>query len=120
MRFVADESFPGPSLRMLRAKGHEILAAQPGAADEEVLAFANTHQALLLTMDRDFGQLVFSRKLKALGVVLFRDTYEHPEQAAYLLEQCIEKANIRLEGMFTVIGVRYVRQRSLDREGWAG
>lgn len=54
-------------------------------------------------MDRDFGQLIFSRRMPAVGVVLFRDTYDHAEQAAQLLEQCLQQPNIRLLGMFTVL-----------------
>ena len=47
----------------------------PGVADEEVAALCAEHQRILLTFDKDFGELIFRHGLPAgAGVVLFRIT----------------------------------------------
>jgi predicted nuclease of predicted toxin-antitoxin system len=75
MNFVADESVDQPIVDHLRKGGHHILAvmeASPGLTDDEVLRMANSNAMLLLTADKDFGELVFRGRLIAHGVVLIR------------------------------------------------
>jgi hypothetical protein len=76
MKLLADENFPGPVVRALRASGHDVLWAreeQPGAEDEAVLRRAMKDQRILLTFDKDFGELAFRWGLPApCGVLLFR------------------------------------------------
>jgi hypothetical protein len=76
MRFVADENFPRPALEALRNAGWEIFSVAeecPGIADEEVAGLYSEGQRILLTFDKDFGELIFRRGLSAgSGVVLFR------------------------------------------------
>jgi len=76
MRFLADENFPGDAVDALRAAGHDIVwvaVVAPGASDRDVLARAAAERRVLLTLDTDFGELVFRAGLPAeSGVVLFR------------------------------------------------
>ena len=76
MRFLADENFPGPVVRALRSLGHDVTYAKDtmkGAGDREVLATAQASHLVLLTFDKDFGQLAFGSGLPAqCGVILFR------------------------------------------------
>ena len=61
MKLVADESVDFPIIEALRTAGHDVLAVielAPGINDETVLELANQRQALLLTADKDFGELV--------------------------------------------------------------
>lgn len=63
MRFLADESCDFAVVRALRAAGHDVRAvaeAMPGGDDEDVIALAARDHRLLLTEDKDFGQLVFA------------------------------------------------------------
>ena len=72
---VADESVPLPVILKLRDEGHNILSiaeTTPGVPDEAVLERANQEQALLLTEDKDFGELVFRDHRAHHGVVLAR------------------------------------------------
>src|SRR3954470_4354582 len=86
MTFLADENFPRPALQALRNAGWEIFSVAeecPGISDEEVAALCSESQRVLLTFDKDFGELVFRRGLSAgSGVVLFRLIAESPEEAA--------------------------------------
>ena len=62
MKLVADESVDAQIVEGLRTSGHEVIyfaELAPGTEDRDVLAVANGSQALLLTADKDFGELVF-------------------------------------------------------------
>ena len=62
MKIVADESVDWPIVERLRRDGHEVIAILetcPGAPDARVLEIANASEAILLTADHDFGELVF-------------------------------------------------------------
>jgi predicted nuclease of predicted toxin-antitoxin system len=75
VKLVADESVEGPTVYALRAAGHEVLfiaEASPGIEDSAVLAIARREQALLLTADKDFGELVFRNREPHCGVLLIR------------------------------------------------
>lgn len=73
MNLVADESIDGPIVERLRASGFEVVAVadvSPGLGDDEVLSLANDRQAVLLTGDKDFGDLVFRLGRVSAGVIL--------------------------------------------------
>ena len=76
MRLLADENFPGPVVGALRSQGHDVvwvMEVMRGAADRDVLRNAQIEQRVLLTCDKDFGELAFGVGLPAeCGVVLFR------------------------------------------------
>ena len=62
MRFLADENFPGLAVSELRKRGHDVswvLTDSPGISDQEVLGRAKDENRILLTFDKDFGELVF-------------------------------------------------------------
>jgi predicted nuclease of predicted toxin-antitoxin system len=72
---VADESIDRAIVEGLRSMGIEvqfILEVARGDSDEQVLRRAQSHRALLLTADKDFGELVYHRGHSHFGVVLLR------------------------------------------------
>ena len=63
MRLLANENFPGPAVDALRAAGHDVLWARldmPGADDPTILGRAQHEQRIVLTFDKDFGDLAFT------------------------------------------------------------
>jgi predicted nuclease of predicted toxin-antitoxin system len=75
MRFLADESCDAALLRAMRGAGHDVTSASDtmrGATDQSVLEEALREQRLLMTEDKDFGELVFARGATGFGVVLLR------------------------------------------------
>ena len=76
MRFLANENFPGDAVRAIEANGHDIVwirTAASGSADQEILAWAARESRVLLTFDKDFGELAWHVGLPATsGIVLFR------------------------------------------------
>lgn len=117
MRFLADENFPLDSVRRLRAEGHDVLAVAeslPGRRDEAVLSLAAREGRILLTFDRDYGELIYRRELPApLGVVYLRFVPQGSEQPAEIVLGLEEIADLRLAGRYTVVDPPKVRQRPL-------
>jgi hypothetical protein len=119
MRFLADENFPRPALEVLGKAGWDIFSIAkecPGVSDEEVAALCTDQQRVLLTFDKDFGELVFRRGLSAgSGIVLFRITLDFPEEAAELFLALVD-SNPDLSGFFYVVTRDRIRVRPL-RQG---
>ena len=84
MRFLANENFPGPVVQALRERGDDVAWVADdmrAARDEEVLARAQAEGRIVVTFDKDFGELAFKAGLPAsCGVVLFRLTGSGPNQ----------------------------------------
>ena len=75
MRFLADESCDAGVVESLRNVGHDIVDVRelsPGADDPFVVGLALKQQRILLTEDKDFGQLVFAGGHENPGVILIR------------------------------------------------
>jgi predicted nuclease of predicted toxin-antitoxin system len=76
MRFLADENFPRRVAESLAALDYDVTSIselRPGASDIEVLSICMADSRTLLTLDKDFGELAWRRRLPATcGVVLFR------------------------------------------------
>ena len=84
-RLLADQNVPGAVVAALRQQGHDVawvLEDAPGSPDPEVLLRAQRDDRVLVTFDKDFGELAFHRGLAAsVGIVLFRITLTSPEHA---------------------------------------
>jgi predicted nuclease of predicted toxin-antitoxin system len=68
MLFLADEDFPGIAVHWLRQAGPDVLWARtdlPGKADAVLLATAQAESRVILTCDKDFGELAFHAGLPA-------------------------------------------------------
>lgn len=76
MRFLLDESTDARLTAHLRALGHDatLVAAAygPGLPAPVVLELAQRSQRILVTDDRDFGELVFRRRYPHAGVIYLR------------------------------------------------
>ena len=75
MNLVVDESVDNLIVDALRRDGHKVLSISefsPSVDDDTVLDLANQHDALLITEDKDFGELVFRNGRIHTGVVLIR------------------------------------------------
>src|SRR5512145_2625810 len=116
MRFLADENFPRAAVEALRNAGHDtawVGTDAPGATDEQVLERAHGEQRILLTFDKDFGELVLKRGLAASnGVVLFRLPPGRPGEVASRVVSTLA-ARDDWAGSFSVVEPERVRMRAL-------
>jgi len=118
MKFLADENVDKPIVERLRDDGHTVLYVlemEPSISDDEVIRRANQESALLLTEDKDFGELVFRNRRIIYGVVLIRMAGLSPQRKAKGVVITIQEHADELEQNFTVItpgAVRIRKQRS--------
>lgn len=89
LRILANENVPGDTVEAMRREGHDVAwirADAPGSSDEVVLARAQAEDRILMTFDKDFGELAFRRGLPASsGVILFRVETQGSAQATALV-----------------------------------
>jgi predicted nuclease of predicted toxin-antitoxin system len=116
MRFLADENFPRAAVKALEAGGHDVLwikAVDPGAADTDVLARAVADGRILLTFDKDFGELAASSvPAPACGIVLLRIPVPKSEGAGQRLARLIQARSDWVRH-FSVIEPGRIRMRRL-------
>jgi predicted nuclease of predicted toxin-antitoxin system len=101
----------------LRQAGHEVATVAPadaGASHEAVLERALRERRILLTADKDFGEIAVGRAGASPGVVLFRGLVADPAGAAGRLLKVIEEHDESLHGLQTVITPGRARVRRLD------
>ncbi len=113
MFFVADENIDGPIVEMLR-EDHTVLyiaEEQAGIADDGVLALCEENSALLITADKDFGDLVFRQKKVHAGVILLRLEGLSSQQKAALVRTTISRHLEEMKNRFTVITKNTIRIR---------
>ena len=86
MRILANENFPALAITALRSRGHDVVWIRtdaPGSKDRAILERAETENRVLVTFDKDFGELAFRLKLPmSTGVILFRITTPSPISVA--------------------------------------
>ena len=115
MNFVADEGVDRPIVESLRDDGHAvwyIAEMSPSISDEEVLQLANDQQAILVTFDKDFGELVFRQNQAAQGIVLLRLHGLSPQEKATLFLTVVHEHALELRHSFTVVTPMKIRIRS--------
>ena len=114
MNLLADESVDRPVVERLRQDSHDVVYVAepaPSITDEEVLREANARSAVLVTADKDFGELVFRQGLVHSGVVLLRLAgLANATKAEIVAEVCRVRA-AELIGSFSVISPGQVRIR---------
>lgn len=119
MRWLADECVAAPLVASLRAQGHDVLyiaETGPGLSDTDVIALALGEKRLLLTEDKDFGDLVFRRERTVPGVVLMRIGSEISVLKTARLAAAVERYGEGLLGRYTVIEEGRFRSRPLRNE----
>ena len=94
MRILADENFSRDAVIALRERGHDVAWVRsdaPGSSDTEVIARAQAESRVLVTFDKDFGELAFRSRLPASsGIILFRISMSSPTNVARVAVAVLE------------------------------
>jgi predicted nuclease of predicted toxin-antitoxin system len=116
MRILANENFPRDAVEALRGAGHDVAWVRtdaPGSSDTEVLVRAQAEGRLLVTFDKDFGELAFRSGLSsASGVILFRALAPSPTVLARLAVRALS-SRTDWAGHFSVIENDRIRMTPL-------
>ena len=112
MRFLVDEC-TGPAVaQWLVRQHHDVFSVFDeirGADDREIIRIANEQNRILITNDKDFGELVFREKKPHKGVILLRLEDERAANKIDVLEHLLEKYENSLSGHFSVVTETTVR-----------
>ena len=109
MNIVADENLHDATVQLLRSARHDVLSISetaPQIDDADVLALAVRESRVLITQDKDFGALIYRRRLPPPpGLVLFRLAGIEADGVPYFMLGCIATLTALTEwrGNFTVI-----------------
>jgi predicted nuclease of predicted toxin-antitoxin system len=116
MRFLANENVTGTVIRELRQRGHDVLSVKESMRSEQddvILARAHAEQRIVITHDKDFGELAFRTQLPAsCGVVLFRLSGSDRDIDNRRVLEAIE-SRVDWAGHFSVVTADRIRMRPL-------
>ncbi|HEX5026775.1 MAG TPA: DUF5615 family PIN-like protein [Agriterribacter sp.] len=107
--------FPYKRIHYLRAKGYDVLSIgmdNPSILDAEIMTIAINEERIILTFDRDYGELIFRHNYKPeKGIIYLRLEAYEPEQPGRIIEEIITNQAINLNQALTVIDKNGMPQR---------
>jgi predicted nuclease of predicted toxin-antitoxin system len=120
MQLLVDENMPGTVIVELRNRGHDVLSVKEsmrGAEDPAILARAQAESRVVVTQDKDFGELAFRSGLPATcGVILLRLASDDPDADNRRIVAAIE-SRTDWSGAFAVVTEERIRVRPLPSVG---
>jgi predicted nuclease of predicted toxin-antitoxin system len=118
MRLLANENIPAQTIAALQHPGHDVAWVRteaPGSRDEDVLARALSEERILITFDKDFGELAFRAHLPpATGIVLLRISAPSPDAMSLAIVSALSRRTDWV-GHFSVIEDDRVRMTALPK-----
>jgi predicted nuclease of predicted toxin-antitoxin system len=112
MRFLVDEC-TGPLVAdWLRSQSHDVLSIYdeaPGLRDDEVLAKALADARILITNDKDFGEMVYREGKPHLGVIFLRLQDERAASKVSAIRRLLDTYAERIPGSFVVVTETQIR-----------
>lgn len=117
MKILANENIPLTSVRELRAVGHDVMSISertPGIDDLSVIRLARNENRILVTFDKDYGELVYGRGLPSPpAIVYLRFIPATPLEPAEVLKALFAKGDLAVNGYFIVLNRENMRRRPL-------
>jgi predicted nuclease of predicted toxin-antitoxin system len=118
MRWLADECVAASLVASLRDAGHDVLyiaEMATGMRDSEVIALAAAERRLLLTEDKDFGELTVRFGRPVPDLVLIRIDPANSAMQAARLNDAVARYGDGLFGRYVVIEQARMRIRDLPK-----
>ena len=116
MRFLANENVTATVIQVLRQRGHDVLSVKESMRSEKddvILARAQAEQRIVVTHDKDFGEVAFRSQLPAsCDVILFRLAGSDPDTDNRRILEALE-GRTDWTGSFSVITDDRIRMRAL-------
>ena len=112
MKILADENIDFRLIKLLRENHIDVLSVAEikfGITDIEVINLANEHNCLLITEDKDFGELSFRLQLIHKGILLLRvNSMASNVRNLYILENILQFYN-EMINKFSVLNEKMLR-----------
>ena len=106
LKFIADVNVEKGIIDYLLECGYDVKWIPDyncGITDDELLKIANEEKRILLTNDKDFGELIFLQKKHSLGIILFRIKEQQTQIKLDLISRLLEKYEDKILYHFIVI-----------------
>ena len=114
MKFLADENVEKSIVDWLREEDHKvnyIAEKAPSITDKQVIKMAREGSMILLTNDKDFGELVYRQGKVPSGVLLVRARDQTSQHKVKLIDHVLNKAKEKLRNNFVVVNESGIRIR---------
>lgn len=114
MKFLLDENIGKLVTGFLRNKGHDVKSAIEdlrGFPDQELLQLALEEERILITLDQDFGRLIYQTQSPHRGVILLKLRKESQEAIIRILEKVIDRIGEELKDKFIIVTEEKIRIR---------
>lgn len=115
MIIIADENIE--HLLIEKLKQHfqviSIYESHRGASDNDIAEIATKENAIIITEDKDFGDLVFIHNQAHLSVILLRYTFIERNEIHEVLINILKQKSFELMGKFTTVTIKKIRTRNL-------
>ena len=112
VKFLADESCDFAVVRALKAASFEVVTVSemaPGSPDADVIKLALKFNCILLTEDRDFGELVFAHQQNHGGIILIRFPSAYRDLMTAVICKLVQDKGEDLAGCFIVVSPSKIR-----------
>lgn len=112
MRFLVDECTGPRVAAWLIAEGHEVFSVfdqARGLQDDDILAKALNENWILITNDKDFGELIYRERRDHNGIVFLRLADERSANKIDVLRQLLVAYSDKLSGQFVIVTETKVR-----------
>ncbi len=116
LKFCVDESVDFSVVIFLREKGFDVTSISedcPSLEDNKILNIAFEEGRIIITNDKDFGNLIFKQKLKSKGIILLRLHDQSSEAKISALKDLINNYLQRLPNKFVVVSISGIRIRKI-------
>ncbi len=118
MKLIADENLHRKIISSLREAGHEVFSIQDsnsGITDEEILEQYSAVNTIIVTQDKDFGDLTFFKKINSNCIILLRFPAKDIDIIVLILINfLLENKMDFLKGKFVVLTPVKKRIRTID------
>jgi len=116
LKFLIDESSGIKLCKFLKNRNYDVKYVADfmlGASDRQVLELAKKEGRILVTNDKDFGELIFKLKSSSSGVILLRLRNDNSKARQKYLSYLLEHFRNKLKSNFTVVEESQIRFRKL-------
>ncbi|OGD66973.1 hypothetical protein A3F08_00170 [Candidatus Berkelbacteria bacterium RIFCSPHIGHO2_12_FULL_36_9] len=116
MKFLVDENTGIKVSHFLSEQGYDSVSATEkflGFTDKVILKKAEQEKRIVITNDKDFGDLIFYHGLNSRGVVLLRLVDESVQNKIKIIKILLEKHQDKIKGNFVVVSENNIRVRKL-------
>jgi len=111
---IFDENVEEYWIRLIKSKGYEYYSIREnhsGISDNEVISLAQNLKGIIITEDKDFGELLFAYGAEQVSVLFMRYDQPNYQQIEKYFLKCIDDYLKKPEVLFITITKRHIRYR---------